>query len=260
MQIVSDRDGGVMVLVPGGTFVMGREDGEPAEGPPHRVFVSTYYIDQHEVTVRQFVQFLKETGRPLDAAKLMPRETTDPPANEDFPAVNVSSVQAKAYCTWARKRLPTEAQWEYAARSSDGRVSYWNGELPRKDPPNGPRTVAAVMTLPSDVSPFGAYDMAANAWEWTSEFWDSQYYQQFRNTVVDPAGPKQSRARPVQMTVKGGSKVGILTWREGQKSETRLPYLGFRGVLPVEGAPVAPAAAPVPAPTTPNAGAGLPPL
>ena len=65
----------------------------------------------------------------------MPRETADPPAHEDFPAVNVSAAQAKAYCNWARKRLPTEAQWEFAARSGDGRISYWNGELPRKDPP-----------------------------------------------------------------------------------------------------------------------------
>jgi formylglycine-generating enzyme required for sulfatase activity len=252
MQIVSEHDGGVMVLVPAGTFLMGREDGEPAEGPPHRVYVSTYYIDQHEVTVRQFVQFLKETGRPLDAAKLLPRETTDPPATEDFPAVNVSAQQARAYCSWAHKRLPTEAQWEFAARSSDGRISYWNGELPRKDPAKGSRTVAAVMSLPSDVSPCGAYDMAANAWEWTSEFWDSQYYQQLRNTAIDPTGPKQSRVKPVHMTVKGGSRVGILTWREGQKSETRLPFLGFRGALPVEGAPVA-----APTPSNPNTAPGL---
>jgi sulfatase modifying factor 1 len=244
LQIVSDRDGGAMVLVPGGSFLMGREDGEPTERPAHRVSLSTYYIDQHEVTVRQFVQFLKETGRPVDAGKLMAREADEPPPSEDLPAVNLSAPQARAYCNWARKQLPTEAQWEYAARSGDGRVSYWNGELPRKDPPSGSRAMEPVMTVPTDVSPFGAFDMGANAWEWTSDYYDSQYYQQFRNPVADPTGPRQSRARPAHTTVRGGSKIGVLTWRDGQKSETRLPFLGFRGALPVEGPPVAPASAP----------------
>jgi len=252
-QIRSERDGGVMVLVPGGTFLMGREDGETTERPTHRVALSTYYIDQHEVTVRQFVQFLKETGRPIDAAKLIPKEATDPAAVDDLPAVNVSSQQAKAYCDWARKKLPTEAQWEFAARSGDGRVSYWNGELPRKDPEKAPRTMEAVMSLSTDVSPFGAFDMGANAWEWTAEFWDSQYYQQFRNTAVDPAGPRQSRSKPAQMTVKGGSKAGVLTWRDGQKIETRLPFLGFRGALPVEVPPAATAGPTIAPSTNPNA-------
>src|SRR6202043_429763 len=94
-----------------------------------------------------------------------------------------------------------------------------------------------VMSLSSDVSPYGAFDMGANAWEWTSEYYDSQYYQQFRALVTDPTGPKESRAKLAQVTVKGGSKSGSLTWREGQKIETRLPFLGFRGALPVEGAP-----------------------
>jgi len=248
-QITCDRDGSVMVLVPGGTFLMGREDGEATERPAHWVAVSTYYIDQHEVTVRQYVQFLKETGRPIDS-RVAPKETSDPPTNpDDLPVVNVSFNQAKAYCNWARKKLPTEAQWEMAARSSDGRISFWNGELPRKDPARGPRPMEPVMSLPSDVSPFGVFDLGANAWEWTSEFYDSQYYQQFRNLVTDPTGPRESPARIALATVKGGSKAGVLTWRDGLKLETRLPYLGFRGALPVEGAPVAP---PRPTNTTPN--------
>ena len=245
-RITCERDGAEMVLVPGGTFMMGREDGDPVERPAHRVTLSTYYIDQHEVTVRQFVQFLKETGRPIDAAKLTSRETTDPPVAEDPPAVNLSAREAKAYCNWADRKLPTEAQWEMAARSPDGRISYWNGELPRKDPLRGTRLMEPVMSLPSDVSPYGAFDMAANAWEWTSEYYDSLYYNQFRNVVLDPTGPKESRSKLTQVTVKGGSKSGVLTWRDGLKIETRLPYLGFRGALPVEGAPAAPPTAPTP--------------
>ena len=231
-RIVCDHDNAELVLVPAGTFLMGREDGDPAERPAHPVKVSTFYVDRHEVTVGQYHQFLKETGRPIDAAKIQ--------AADDLPVVNVSAREAKAYCNWAGRRLPTEAQWELAARSMDGRISYWNGELPRKDPPKGTRAMEPVMSLPSDVSPYGAFDMAANAWEWTSEYYDSKYFQQFRNLVTDPTGPKEGLARIASVTVRGGSKSGTLTWRDGLKIETRLPYLGFRGALPVEGLPIAP--------------------
>ena len=105
------------------------------------------------------------------------------------------------------------------------------------------------MSLPDRPrSPVGAFDMGANAWEWTSEFYDSKYYQQFRKMVVDPTGPKESPARLAKATVKGGSRMGILTWRSGLNIESKVPYVGFRGALPVEGAPVAPVAPPVAAP------------
>ena len=253
-RIVCEHDNAELMFVPTGTFLMGRDDGDPAERPAHQVAVSAYYIDRHEVTVRQYFQFLKETGRPIDAAKLVSKEAPDQTSTDEHPITNVSAREAKAYCLWAGRRLPTEAQWEMAARSPEGKISYWNGELPRKDPVKGSRPMEPVMTLPSDVSPFGAFDMAANAWEWTAEYYDSHYYQQFRNLVTDPTGPKESPAKIARVTVKGGSKSGILTWRDGQNIETRLPYLGFRGALPVEGLPAAP---PAPAPT-PAAGPNLP--
>ena len=244
-RISCDLDGAELVLVPASIFLMGRADGEPAERPEHQVDVSTYYIDKHEVTVGQYLRYLKETGRPIDSTRAQ--------LPEDQPVVNISAREAKAYCNWANRRLPTEAQWELAARGPNvGKISYWNGELPRKDPEKGVRTIEPVMTLPTDLSPFGAFDMSANAWEWTSEFYNSQYYLQFRNVVKDPTGPKEAPGKIVFTTVKGGSKAGILTWREGQRTESRLPYLGFRGALPVEGAPIAPPAA-TPAPNGPGA-------
>jgi formylglycine-generating enzyme len=246
-RLRSDRDGGELVLVPGGTFDMGRGDGEPQEGPVHRVSLSTYYIDLHEVTIRQYTIYLKESGRSLDVIKKLAAKS------EDYPIVNVSSKEAKSFCDWAKRSLPTEAQWEMAARSTEGRISYWHGELPRPDPARGSRVMEPVMSLSSDLSAYGAYDMAANAWEWTSEYYDSQYYQQFRNLVFDPPGPKEPRTKIISMTVKGGSKSGILTWREGLKAETRLPYLGFRGALTVE---VSPASAAANKPATPPPAAG----
>ncbi len=257
-RIVCDRDGAVMVLVPGATFIMGREDGEPAERPAHSVSLSTYYIDQHEVTVRQYGQFLRESGRPFDSPRKAPRDAAKLPDNPDLPVTSLDAREAREYCLWAKRRLPTEAQWELAARSPDGRVSYWNGEPPRPIPARGERALEPVMTLPIDVSAYGAFDLGGNAWEWTGDYFDSQYYQQVRRGVADPVGPSSSRIKPPQVTVKGGSKTGILTWREGVKIESRLANLGFRGVLPVEGPPAVPVAPPAPNNGVPPPGGDVP--
>ena len=255
-RISCDIDGAELVLVPAAIFLMGREDGDPAERPAHQVAVSTYYIDRHEVTLGQYLAYLKETGRPIELARIAPWESARGPQADEMPVVNVSAREAKAYCNWAKRRLPTEAQWELAARGPEDRISFWNGILPRKDESRANRAIEPVMTLPTDLSTFGAFDLAANAWEWTSEYFDSKYYQQFRNLVTDPTGPKEPPAKLALVTVKGGSKGGILTYREGLKIESRFPYLGFRGVLPVEGAPIAPPPAPTTAPGPGSAPAG----
>ncbi len=232
-KIVCERDGALMVLVPGGEFLMGRDDGEPSERPSHRVRLSTFYIDEHEVTNRQYQYYLKESGRPLD---LVP----EPIINDrlDLPAGGLTAREARAYCYWANRRLPTEAQWEMAARSSDGRVSYGAIRDPAKA--DAARTLEPVMSSPVDRSPYGGFDFGANAWEWTSDYYDSTYYNLLRGLTVDPTGPTQSRIKPAQVTVKGGSKLGLLTWREGLRIDAKLPQVGFRGALPVDLPVVAP--------------------
>ena len=235
-RIICDRDGAPMVLVPGGEFLMGRDDGEPSERPSHRVKLSTYYIDEHEVTNRQYQLYLKETGRPTE---LTPKETaateeTIPAERLDFPATGLTAREARAYCYWANRRLPTEAQWELAARSADGRVAYGpNSVTPADESPTN-RPLASVMSTTTDRSPARAFDLAGNAWEWTGDYYDSKYYHQSRDLTTDPTGPSQSRIKPAEVTVKGGSKAGILTWRDGVRIEAKYPYLGFRGVLPVD--------------------------
>ena len=129
LVIVGERDGGTMVLVPGATFIMGKDGGSPEDGPAHRVRLSTFYIDQYEVTNRQFRTFLGDTryrgvppGRWLNDEKLLAMP-------DNAPAVHVSYRDAESYALWAVKRLPTEAQWELAARSVNGRRYPW-GEGP----------------------------------------------------------------------------------------------------------------------------------
>ena len=246
-EIIASRDGAEMVFIPGGTFTMGRDDGEPAERPAHQVRLAAYYIDRHEVTNRQYAQFVKETGRPEPPRAAAPsRETPDPPTStEELPVTNISARDAKAYCLWAGKTLPTEAQWERAARGEDGRIFPWGN-----DPPTGAaarpwRSIEAVKAQPRDVSPFGVHDLAGNAWEWTGDLYDARYYQQFRDTLArDPLGPPATRARPILVTVKGSSKDGRVFSREGLKVDQRFPYLGFRGALQAE-KPEPPPAAPV---------------
>jgi len=234
-EIVGDRDGAIMVLVPGGNFMMGDDKGNVTERPAHRVYLSTYYIDQHEVTVRQFNLFEKEIGRRTERVRALARDPKFVQGSEDTPVVMVSAKEAKDYATWAGKYLPTEAQWEMAARGPDSQLYSW-GNLPAIGVgPRDHRKVGPIMAIPQDVSPFGAYDMGGNAWEWTKDWYDSRYFALFKNQVRnDPTGPTNV-PRTLQLSVKGGSKTWAVTHREGLKFENRMPFLGFRCVLQVEG-------------------------
>lgn len=234
-QIVSDRDGATMALVPAGTFLQGRDDGTPEEGPEHKVILGAFYVDQHEVTVRQYAIYLRETGGKAPASKPAAKGEAASVEADELPMVNITAREAKAYCDWAGKRLPTEAQWEAAARTTDGRPYPWGSNSPIWGRPRTPRQIDPVMSFPLDQSPYGIFDLAGNAWEYTKDYYDSHYYQQFKGRVADnPTGPAPSRSRTPQVVVKGVSKTWLVSAREGLKADGRFPYVGFRGVLPVE--------------------------
>ena len=257
IEIVGDRDGAPMMLVPGGSFTQGRDDGDPSESPSHSVTLATFYIDKHEVTVRQYALYLKETGKKdADRQRALAREPSSANANasasEDMPVVMVNAPEARDYAKWAGKRLPTEAQWEMAARGGDGRLYPWGFNPPIWDKKREPRQIDPVMSFPNDLSPFGAFDMAGNVMEWTKDWFETRYYHQFRQQpAADPTGP--SRTRNSQLSVKGGAKNWTVTKREGFKLDSRLPFLGFRCVLQAE----APQAAAAPDANAPTGAAGV---
>src|SRR5262249_7277796 len=159
-------DGAMMVLVPGGPFIMGRDGGDPTEAPAHPVNLSTFYIDKHEITNRQFDRFVKETGVRTERSRALARDDGGVRLSEDYPAVMVSAKDVKDYADWAAKTVPTEAQWEKAARGTDQRLYPWGSLPPAWEKPRAFHQIDAVMSFPSDLSPSGAYDMAGNAVEW----------------------------------------------------------------------------------------------
>jgi len=246
LMIVGDRDGATMVFVPGGVFTSGDDRDAQFASPAHKVRLSSYYIDQHEVTVGQFRRFLAETryrGRPTYT---WPAFDDKDPQADARPMVMVSQADAAAFAEWAGKALPTEAQWEAAARTTDGRVFPWGDDPPNYSRKRAPRQIEPVMSFPEDKSPYGVFDLAGNALEWTADVFDRGYYRTLAGQVADdPAGPSAKAGR-YDVVVKGG-KLGAASSREPIGPEKRLNYVGFRCALQVERpAPTPAVASPAP--------------
>ena len=156
-----------MVRVPGGSFEMGRNDADEFERPAHPVTLAPFFIDRTEVTNAQYQRFVRETGRRPPAHWTAGQY---PDGEAEFPVVNVSWNDASAYAGWAGKRLPTEEEWEFAARGTDGRLYPWGrdwqpGRANAKD--GGAGRVVEVGRYPDGASPYGALDLSGNVWEWT---------------------------------------------------------------------------------------------
>lgn len=160
-------DGAEMVLVPAGPFTVGSLDGAPEESPPHRVNWPAFYIDRQEVTVAQYAAFLAATNHPAPPGWT----NRQPPAGTlDKPITNIRWADAMRFALWAGKRLPTEAEWEKAARGTDGRRFPWgNADDPaRRNKDSG--KLRPVGSFPEGASPCGCFDMSGNAWEWTADW------------------------------------------------------------------------------------------
>ncbi len=181
----------IMIEIPAGSFIMGSDTGDPDEAPAHEVDLPAFEIDRFEVTNADFAQFVEATGYQTDAEKEGRSKNwrDDAEGKDNHPVVRVSWNDAVAYCEWLGKRLPTEAEWEKAARGTDGRTYPWGDEW---DPSKanvketGLRGTAAVGSFGTGASPYGVEDMAGNAWEWTADWYepypgstyDSEYFGQ----------------------------------------------------------------------------------
>jgi formylglycine-generating enzyme required for sulfatase activity len=217
-----------MVFVPSGEFVMGSEWGEWDEEPRHIVYLSAFYIDKYETTNEEY-------QRCIDARRCDPQAYRSDRSvmGPRQPVVAVGWDDAVRYCRFAGKRLPTEAEWEKAARGTDERRYPWGNEWHREwvnlhGPEDGFAATAPVGSFPGNVSPYGAYDMAGNAWEWVSDFHEKRYYR--TSPRENPKGP----AKGDRHVMRGGSWLydvpffAMSTNRSPGRPQVHKIYVGFR--------------------------------
>ena len=193
-----------MRLVPAGEFVQGSADDDPKarkeERPAHRVTLGAFFIDEVPVTCARFVAFLEATGHDIPSDWYT---YNDPEHAPELPVVFVNWYDARAFARWSGARLPTEAEWEKAARGDDGRVYPW-GDMPPRDELawfDGRPRPSRVGAHPEGASPHGVLDMAGNVFEWCADWYDRRAYQTREGPVVDPTGPSEGKKR----VLKGGS-------------------------------------------------------
>ncbi len=236
----------IMVYIPPGTFTMGSNEGDDDEKPPHDVYLDGYWLGKTEVTFDQYDRFCEEANR-------------NKPSDEGWgrgkrPVINVSWDDANDYCEWLSQKtglefkLPTEAQWEKAARGSDGRKYPWGNDPPSGDKVNfadkkmwlkytkswadldiddGYADTAPVGSYPAGASPYGLMDMAGNVWEWCMDWYDGGYYK--NSPPKSPEGPSKGSIR----VVRGGGWyfIAVLVrcaYRHYDAPSYRSNYQGFR--------------------------------
>ncbi|KPL78517.1 hypothetical protein ADN01_14670 [Levilinea saccharolytica] len=240
---VSPKDEMVMVYIPAGEFWMGSDKSTDPQArddelPQHRVFLDAYWIDQTEVTNAMYARCVAD-GKCTPRAEISSYTRYSYYGSSQFdnyPVLYVDWHQASAYCAWAGRRLPTEAEWEKAARGTDKRIYPWGDEFSCSrgnfddetlfdsyTVPGGPNCdgypdTAPVGSYPAGASPYGALDMAGNVWEWVADWYGDSYYQ--NSPAANPVGPEAGDYR----VLRGGTWSGSANFL---RAASRYRYLPF---------------------------------
>jgi formylglycine-generating enzyme required for sulfatase activity len=207
---ISAKDGMTQIYIPAGTFTMGGLDvyRENDELPAHEVKLDSYWIDQVEVTNGMYNLCVQSNiCRPPTQIRSDNREEYFGNIEfQDYPVVNVTWLDANTYCSWAERRLPTEAEWEYAARGNDKRNYPWGDEPPNEYTANFINLVgdtSRVGTYAEGASPFGVLDMAGNVWEWVADRYRQDYYS--KSPIENPLGPSIDEVFNNMFVIRGGA-------------------------------------------------------
>jgi formylglycine-generating enzyme required for sulfatase activity len=256
-------EGEVSVLVRGGMFLMGTEAAAVEELkrryaidfpgvfeneiPAHRVTVGDFRIDRHEVTNAQYAQFLTENRGWLRSRLPIERHNGDylrewqddrfPEGKDDHPVVNVTWHAAQAFCRWSAGRLPTEAEWEYAARCGDDREFPWGDELPSPELANyhasGHGSTVAAGSYPANDC--GLHDLAGSVWEFLYDAWEPAYPEEAQTNpctgcpLTDSDMPRVEDRRVVRGGSFDASVVNLRTrWRDSHVATNAVSFVGFR--------------------------------
>jgi WD40 repeat protein/formylglycine-generating enzyme required for sulfatase activity len=266
-----------MILVPAGEFLMGSTDEDidtlfelcstkihdckreslEDQYPQRVVYIDTFYIDTFEVTNAEYAQCVHggACAEPENKTSRSVPSYYGNPEYDQYPVIRVSWLDALTYCEWAGKRLPAEAEWEKAARTTDARLYPWGNEVPGPSRLNycdtncwwqpfsdvgeddGYKDTSPVGAFPMGASPYGAHDMSGNVWEWVADWYDADYYAS--GPLSNPKGPSGGSER----VIRGGSyentwHVTSATYRSRSAPHVRAEQLGFRcAASPTELAP-----------------------
>ncbi|OGO28460.1 MAG: hypothetical protein A2Z16_09140 [Chloroflexi bacterium RBG_16_54_18] len=235
----ASRDGMHLVYIPAGVFWRGSENDEPQsrpdEKPKQAIYLDAFWIDRTEVTNSMYATCVREgsCGVPSQTSSRRNLFYYGQEAFDDYPVIFVSWNDADRYCTWAGRRLPSEAEWEKAARGVDSRIYPWGNEPASSLLANYNNQVGDTTrtgSYPSGVSPYGVLDLAGNVAEWVADWFDPKYY--LSAAVINPPGPDQGEFR-VQ---RGGSwlnqaHVIRTAYRLWNYPDSSFEGIGFRCVL-----------------------------
>ena len=212
-----------MVLIPSGEFTMGSH--EHSDEARHQVVLDAYLIDKFEASNTRYKEFMRATGHPAPAYWDDPRLS-----KPEQPVVGVSWTDANAFCKWDGKRLPTEAEWEKAAKGPEGDNHYpWGHHLDPKKANYGQNVgrTTPVDSYPEGVSGYGVYNMAGNVFEWVDDWYDPKYYT--TGPDKNPKGPETGSQR----SFRGGGWIDStpsvrVAQRNGTDPNTKMNWMGFR--------------------------------
>ena len=211
---VSPVDGMLQAFIPESSFRMGGIEVKASEDerPDRTVTTSAFWMDKIEVTNAMY-QICVDAGAcapPTNFHSEKHDEYFNTAEFADFPVVYVTWGNANEYCTWAGRRLPTEAEWEHAARGDDTRTFPWGDERPRDTQANFNNAIGdltRVGSFPAGASPYGILDMSGNVWEWVFDFYHAGYYE--GAVEVDPTGPDAAVGGGERHSIRGGSYMDV---------------------------------------------------
>ena len=232
---ITGKDGAPMVLVPAGEFWMGSDNEHSSDDwhPRHQVSLDAFYMDKFEVTVARYAEFVGSTNR----SEPKYWDQVDSRKHGTLPVVGVDWHDAEAYCQWAGRRLPTEAEWEKAARGTDERIFPWGHEQPTERLANSGKRrlwakiyedyLAPVDSYDAGKSPYGLHHMAGNVWEWTADLYDENYYS--KSPARNPKGPSSGEDRVFRGGSLGSAPFNVRSYfRTRHSPTTRIFDIGFR--------------------------------
>jgi formylglycine-generating enzyme required for sulfatase activity len=228
---ITDAKGVVMRLVPAGEFTMGSESDYSDAKPEHQVYLDTYYMDSYEVTNGLYADCVSVGGCYSPKERSQTRSLYyGAEQYKDYPVVNITWNQASGYCQWRGARLPTEAEWEKAARGNDKRTYPWGEVLDDTFANYKTGDTTKVGSYEKGISPYGVYDLMGNVWEWVADWYSETYYAE--SVFSNPLGPASGLFR----VIRGGSwnshdSLGRTWVRSKRDPSYSFAYVGFRCVM-----------------------------